>query len=211
MHAIDTTGAGYTARIEEMASERDRDLALSCSESGRSSRAAGELRCDRTARLFHGRRSDDQDRRNRHAWFDRRLPDCTYERRDPLGRKPGIVLMHGLEIVRAEHHDDQRERRIDFDALREPGETIASRLERIVPHSAPAVQAIFDDANRSASREQRVLQHARPACVELEAFAGIGNDAPREGIGVYEYLLHGGLMGCYSISPFSSTRLSSGS
>jgi len=105
MHAIDAAGTGHTAGIEERASERGRDLALSRGQPDRSGRATGKLRCDRAARLFHGRRSHDQNRRNRHARLDRRLADGIHQGREALCRKPRIVLMHSLKIIRAEHHD----------------------------------------------------------------------------------------------------------
>jgi hypothetical protein len=98
--------------------------------------------------------------------------------------------VHRLKVVGTEHHDHQRKRRVDLDALREPDQSIAARLERIVPHGAPAIEAILDHAHGATVRVELVLQNARPACVELEAPAGIGDDSPGQRIGVDQDLLH---------------------
>ena len=84
--------------------------------------------------------------------------------RDPLGRVPGVVLMDRLKIVRAKHEDDERERRIDFDALLDSCKTVSSRLERIVPDGATAVQAILDHAHRMRRSEQFGLDNPGHRC-----------------------------------------------
>jgi hypothetical protein len=45
--------------------------------------------------------------------------------------------MHRLEVVRAEHQDDECQRRVDLDPLREPDEPVSPRLEGIIPSRAP--------------------------------------------------------------------------
>ena len=76
--------------------------------------------------------------------------------------------MHRLKIVRAEHEDDEAQRRIDFNALLDSGEAVASRLERIVPDGATAVQAVLDHADRMSRLDQLGLENRRPSLRKTE-------------------------------------------
>jgi hypothetical protein len=79
--------------------------------------------------------------------------------------------MHGLEIVRPQHEDDQRQRGIDFNPLFQANQPVSSFLERIVPYGAPAIQAIFDHPNGMPSLAKFGFHYARPAGLEWQALA----------------------------------------
>ena len=96
--------------------------------------------------------------RHGHIRLDRRAANRPDDGRNTLSRMRGIVLVHGLKIVRAEHEDQKRQRRIDFDALLDSCEAVASWLERIVPHGAAAVQAVLDHAYLMSRRDQAGLR-----------------------------------------------------
>jgi hypothetical protein len=40
---------------------------------------------------------------------------------------PSGVRMNGLKVIRTQHDDDERERRMHFDLLRKPDQPIATR------------------------------------------------------------------------------------
>src|SRR5438132_1171833 len=69
-----------------------------------------ELRRQRALRIVRRRRRHDQDRRHRHARLDRSFANRLHQNTDALSGMPRIVRMHGLEVVRAEHDDRQRQR-----------------------------------------------------------------------------------------------------
>jgi hypothetical protein len=60
-----------------------------------------EFRSDRSFGRPNGWRGNYQNVRDRHARFDGSVTNCRYQRRDSLGRAPGVVIVHRLEIVRA--------------------------------------------------------------------------------------------------------------
>jgi hypothetical protein len=60
---------------------------------------------------------------------------------------PGRARVDGLEVIRAEEENHERQRRVRFDALLEADAAVASRLEGIVPRRASAVQAVLEDAH----------------------------------------------------------------
>src|SRR5262249_22804488 len=102
---------------------------------------------------------------------------------------PGVVIVDRLEVVRAQHEDHERQRRVDLDALLQTIEAAAPWLVGIVPHRAAAVQAVLDDAYPMAGRRQLTLHDARPPALEREAPAGGRDDSPGERIPVHEDLL----------------------
>ena len=71
--------------------------------------------------------------------------------------------MRGLEIVGAEHQDDQGERGVRFDPLREPVQSVAPRPCGIIQHRGASIEAVFDDAHGVPLRLQRVFHDAGPA------------------------------------------------
>lgn len=110
---------------------------------------------------------------------------------DTRAAMPGIVLMHGLEIVGAEKNDHQGQRRVHFNALGQALQAVPARLERIVPDGAAAIEAIFDDTHFGARSRQRVFHDAGPALIESQPVAGAGNNSPRQGVGINENLVPG--------------------
>ena len=60
------------------------------------------------------------------------LSDGVNDRGQTCRRVPSIVLMHRLEVVRAEQEDDEIEGRLRFNNLRDAGEGITPRLVRVV-------------------------------------------------------------------------------
>jgi hypothetical protein len=107
-------------RIEERASHLLGDARECRREAGALSFRVVELGRDRAARRRDRRRRDDENRRHRHPRFDRRTADGGDQSGDALRRVPRGVIVHRLEVVGAEHEDDQGQRRVDLDALREP-------------------------------------------------------------------------------------------
>jgi hypothetical protein len=98
--------------------------------------------------------------------------------------------MHGLKIVRTKHEDDERERRIDFDALLDSGQPAPSRFERIVPDRSTPIQAVFDHAHRKAVTHQLPLQNAGPSLFEQKPAPGAGNNAPGQRVAIDQNLFH---------------------
>ena len=140
----------------------------------------GELLRHRSGRRPGWRRRDDENWRHRHVRLYWSPAYRAHQRRDALRRVRGIVLMHRLKIVRAQHEDDERERRIDFDALLDSGKAISSRLERIVPDGSAAVQAVLDHAHRKAAADELGLENSRPSLRKRKPSAGAWNDAPAQ-------------------------------
>ena len=128
--------------------------------------------------------------RNGHARLDGRRANRRNQCRHALRGVPGVVGVHRLKIVSAPHEDHQRQWRMDFDALRQSLQSAATGLEGVSPHRSASVQAILNDPGFVARSFQRKLKNARPALLERQALTGQGNNAPGEGVGVDEDLLH---------------------
>ena len=116
-------------------------------------------------------------------------------------------LVHRLKVVRAQHEDDERQRRVDLDPLLEPDASVAPRLEGIVPHGASAVQAVLDDANVVTRCHERMFHDTGPARRERPPLPRVRNDAPRQRVGVDQNLLHA----CRPQSQSQSQRFEVGS
>src|SRR5918994_7590471 len=98
--------------------------------------------------------------------------------------------MHGLKIVRAQHENDERKRRIDFDPLLDTVEAISSRLERIVPDGSAAVQTILDNADSTSGAKELRFEYSRPSLRKCQSAARAGNDAPAQRVAVHQDLFH---------------------
>ena len=98
--------------------------------------------------------------------------------------------MAELEIIRSEHQDDQRQRRMNFHALCQTFETVPARLEWIVPHRAAPIQAVFHHAYSPGGGVHFAFKNARPTLIEGQSVTRAGDDAPGQRVGVNENLLH---------------------
>jgi hypothetical protein len=68
------------------------------------------------------------------SWLDGRVPDLIDKRSYALGRRPSVIVrMAELKIVRSQHEDYERQRRIDLDALCEALKPVPTLFEWIVP------------------------------------------------------------------------------
>ncbi len=191
MDTVYLAGGDDGSGVEKGAGEIGSDLLVGGGQSGTALIGTLEFWGIESARSANGRRANDQNGRNGHLRLDRSFADLVYERSDALCGRPGIVVwMRELKVVGAEHEDDEREGRIDLDALGEAFASVASELERVVPNGAASVEAVFDDADFPITGVKRVFENAGPAVVEGEALASAGDDAPGEGVGVEEELMH---------------------
>src|SRR6516162_9934845 len=103
---------------------------------------------------------------------------------------PGVKCVERLKVIDPKHQDDDGEGRVDFHALANAGEAIATGPHGIFEHGAPAVQAIFNDSNGSPGGIELSFQHARPALLESKTATSARDDPPAQGIAINEYLFH---------------------
>src|SRR5215203_984669 len=190
MDAVNRTRGDHAVRVEERAAELVRNRRKCGRKPLASLVPAREFIGHRPRRCDDARRRDDEDGRNRHAGLYRGAADRTHDRGDPLRRVRRVVLMDRLEVVRAQHQDDERERRIDLHALLDSGPAVAARFERIVPDRPPTVEAVLDDADSSTGTNQFGLEHARPPLCKRQPPPRAWNDAPAQRIAIDENLLH---------------------
>src|SRR5262249_43445923 len=109
-----------------------------------------------------------------------------------LRRGPCIVVrMAKLKIIRSKHQNDERQRRIDFDTLCKPMQSVSSRLKRILPHRPPAIQAIFNHPHSQSGSVQLAFQNARPALLESKSVSALRNNSPSQRIAINKNLMHG--------------------
>ena len=110
MNAIERTNCGNGRRIEVFTAKFGSHLPVGFSKPGGSLLGAAKSFCGiTTLSRTNARRANDQDRRYRHFWLDRRSPDLANQRADAFRCGPGIVMrMSELKIVCSEHQDDQR-------------------------------------------------------------------------------------------------------
>ncbi len=108
-------------------------------------------------------RRDEQDRGHRHSRLDWCCSDLMDKRRYALSCGPGIVIgVAELEVIAAEHENDQRQRRVHFNALRQSFQTVTTWFKWIVPHGTPAIQAIFEHSDLLTRGIHPILEHTRP-------------------------------------------------
>src|SRR5690348_12879996 len=164
MNAVERTDGSDGRRVEILAAKFGSHLPVGFSETSRSLLgAAKSFRGVTTLSSANARRANYQDRRHWHSLFDGRSPDLANQRADALRGGPGIVMrMAELKIVRSEHQDDERQRRMALDALPQTDETVPARFERIFPYCPAAVQTIFHNAYPLAGGVQCVFKDARP-------------------------------------------------
>src|SRR5262249_3135367 len=117
-------------------------------------------------------------------------PDSPHDGGNSFRRVPSGVLVHGLEVVRPDHQNDEREGRVYLDPLFEAHEPVPAWLEGIVQDRTPPVQAIFDHPHLLTAGYEGEFHHTRPTSVEWQPAAGAGNNAPRERIRVDKDLMH---------------------
>jgi len=86
--------------------------------------------------------------------------------------------MHGLEVIRTEHEDDERQRRVHLDFLSKPQQPVAPRQERIFEDRPATVQAILQNSYPTPAFQQRAFEYARPSLIKAQSLAGRGDDAP---------------------------------
>src|SRR6516162_2044573 len=103
---------------------------------------------------------------------------------------PCVVFVHGLEVVCSQHKNNKVKWRVDLDSLGQTDKTVPSGFEWIIPYRAATVEAILYDANLLTRGTKRQFHHARPALIKKQALACRRNDAPRQGIGVDNNVLH---------------------
>jgi hypothetical protein len=141
-------------------------------------------------RSANQRRRNNQYRRPRHPRLNRCLPNRFHQRCDTPRRRPHIVVrMSELKIVRPQHQDHQRQRRINLNALADPFQSTATRFERVVPNRPPPVHAIFNHPDLVPRRIQRIFHHAWPALFKRQSFTSTGNNPPAQRIGIHQNLL----------------------
>jgi hypothetical protein len=104
---------------------------------------------------------------------------------------PGIVLVHGLEIVGAKHQQHKRQRRVDLNPLFQTQQSIAAWLIRIFPDGTPPVQSVFYDSDRVPIREECFFHHSRPPFMKGQPLARVWNNPPGQRIRVHQNLVHG--------------------
>src|SRR6266446_2613393 len=113
--------------------------------------------------------------------------------------------MRKLKIIRSQHKNDERQRRVNLNSLRQTSKSLSPRFEWVIPYGAPAVQTIFNQPQLVAGGVELVLDHARPALVKRQSIAGVGDDAPGQRIGVNQNVIHRDTAGSLSRSYFDST------
>src|SRR5262249_32265470 len=86
--------------------------------------------------------------------------------------------------------EDERERGVDLDPLLDARQSVAARLERVLPGGPPTVEAILDDPGLVAGGDQVPLHHPRPAGLERQSAPRARADAPGERVGIDEEVLH---------------------
>jgi hypothetical protein len=69
------------------------------------------------------------------------------KRGNALRRRPSVIVrMAKLKIVGSQHEDDERQRRIDLDALRQALKPVPAWFEWVIPRCTSPIQAIFNDS-----------------------------------------------------------------
>ena len=76
------------------------------------------------------------------------------------------------------------------ESLRQSSQAVAPWFERVFPHGAPPVEAVFNHPNGLACVAQGQFHHAGPALFKGQPLAGGGHNAPRQRICVNQYVLH---------------------
>jgi hypothetical protein len=97
--------------------------------------------------------------------------------------------MYRLEIVRAEHQNDERERRIDFDTLLDTVEAVSPRLEWIIPGGSAAIQTVLDHAHCKSGAKQLRFEYSGPSLRKCQPAPRARNDAPAQRVAIDEYLI----------------------
>lgn len=190
MNPIDDTGLSHAGDIEKGGSFQGGNALVFYRKACTLGWRPEKFRSDRPLGFPDWRRGCHEDSRRRHPRFERSTSDGVQDRPQTLSRLPGVVRMHGLEVICPQHDDDKAQGGIHFDPLFNAYQSIASGLERILPNCPPSIEAIFDDANLCPSVGQGALHHAGPTRVEREPFPGIGNNTPAQGIAEDQDLMH---------------------
>jgi hypothetical protein len=86
------------------------------------------------------------------------------------------MSVHPLEIIGAEHDDDERQRRVNLDSLLDADEAVSAWLVRV-----------FED--------EHDLHHACPPRIERQPMPRVRDDAPRERARIDENLLYARCIG----------------
>ena len=190
MNAIYPAGGCHGAGIKEEAAEFRCNFPVSIRQSRIAGVAGREFQSDRASGVLHRRRGDRQNRGNWHSRFYRCLPDRRDQRGNALCGVQDIMRVYGLKIVGTEHQNDQGQRRVDFDLLRQTYEAVTPGLEGVLPHRAPPVKAVFYDPYRYTLGFQLVFHYPWPSRLESESLPSHRNDAPGKRIPVQKDLLH---------------------
>src|SRR5579883_1415264 len=98
--------------------------------------------------------------------------------------------MAELKIVYSEHQDYQRQGRVHLDLLRQSFTPIPPRLERILPNRSPSIEAVFNHPHRQPGADQASFDDSGPTLVEAKPFPGVGDNSPRQGVAIYQDVLH---------------------
>ena len=178
MNPIDDTRFDHAGDIEKGGSFLDGNVLVLYRKACTLGWRPEKFRSDRPLGFPDWRRGRHQESRRPHPRFERSTSDGLQDRPQTLSRLPGVVRMHGLEVIRSQHDDDQAQWGIHFDPLFNAHQSISSGLEWILPNGPPSIEAIFDDANPCPGVCQGALHHPRPTRVEREPFTGIGNNTP---------------------------------
>ena len=174
-----------------MAGQRGADGTVGFGKSRTSVVGSVKLRSNRAFRRLDRGRTNDQNRRHRHARLDWRVTDFVDQRGHPLGRGPGVVVRVGeLKVVGPEHQNDERQWRVDLDTLRQTSQAIPAWFERIFPDRAPPIQTVLDHPHPPAKIMKAVFEYPRPPFVERQSPTCVGNNPPSERVRVHENVAH---------------------
>src|SRR5207245_11656555 len=67
------------------------------------------------------------------------------------------IGMRKLKIIRSQHKNDERQRRVNLNALRQTSKSLSPRFEWVIPYGTPAVQTIFNQSQPVAGGVELVL------------------------------------------------------
>ncbi len=91
---------------------------------------------------------------------------------------PHSILVAGLKIIRAQHHNYSGQWGIRLDSLPQTMRAHPAWLKRIFPYSAASVQTVLNHANVPTASDKQRLEHTWPPLCERQALPCVRNDAP---------------------------------
>jgi hypothetical protein len=140
MHAINPAASCNASRVKEMTTETGGNLHIGVRQTGASLLGATKFRRNTSPWRADLRWANYQNWWNGHSWLDGRLSDFVDQRSDALSRRPSVIVgMAELKVVRSQHKDDERQWRIDLNALCEALKPVPTWFEWVVPDGTSTI------------------------------------------------------------------------